>query len=238
MKKILHKANTRGHADHGWLNSYHSFSFATYYNPERMNFGVLRVLNDDMVSGGQGFGTHPHKNMEIISIPLEGDLEHKDSLGNTVVINEGDVQVMSAGTGVYHSEYNKNKDKTVKFLQIWILPNKENVTPRFDQISLRELEKKNEFYQILSPKKEDNGVWIYQDAYFYLGKFDHIKKGSYSLNTKKNGVYIFVIQGSFKVGDQLLEKRDGLGIMEADSFSFEAFPDTEVLLMEVPLTIT
>ena len=149
MKTVVHKADTRGHANHGWLDSHHSFSFSSYYNPERMNFGAIRVLNDDVVAGGQGFGTHPHQNMEIISIPLEGDLEHKDSMGNTVVINQGDVQAMSAGTGIYHSEYNKNTDKEVKFLQIWVIPNQENVTPKFDQISIRDLAKENTFYQIL-----------------------------------------------------------------------------------------
>ena len=169
MNSVIHKAETRGHANHGWLNSHHSFSFANYYNPERMNFGVLRVLNDDQVQKGQGFGTHPHDNMEIISIPLEGDLEHKDSMGNTTVIKEGEIQVMSAGTGIQHSEYNKNLDKDVKFLQIWIFPNQKNVTPRYDQISITELAEDNKFYQILSPNKDDQGVWIHQDAWFNMG---------------------------------------------------------------------
>ena len=171
MKTVIHKAETRGHANHGWLDSHHTFSFANYYDRERMHFGVLRVLNDDIVDAGMGFGTHPHDNMEIVSIPLEGDLEHKDSMGNVTVIKEGDVQVMSAGTGITHSEYNKNKDKEVKFLQIWLFPNKKNVTPRYDQISLRDIAKENEFYQILSPSKEDQGVWIHQDAWFHIGKF-------------------------------------------------------------------
>jgi hypothetical protein len=159
MNQVIHKAASRGNANHGWLNSFHTFSFANYYNPERMSFGVLRVLNDDQVQAGKGFGTHPHDNMEIISIPLEGDLEHKDSMGNVTVIKEGDVQVMSAGTGVTHSEYNKNLDKEVKFLQIWIFPRQKNVEPRYDQVSLREIEKENELYQVLSPNKEDQGVW-------------------------------------------------------------------------------
>ena len=189
MKTVVHKADTRGHANHGWLDSHHSFSFSSYYNPERMNFGAIRVLNDDVVAGGQGFGTHPHQNMEIISIPLEGDLEHKDSMGNTVVINQGDVQAMSAGTGIYHSEYNKNTDKEVKFLQIWVIPNQENVTPKFDQISIRDLAKENTFYQILSPNQEDEGVWIHQDAWFHLGTFDEGKETSYDLKKQGNGVY-------------------------------------------------
>lgn len=160
MNTVIHKAETRGNANHGWLNSNHTFSFANYHNPERMNFGVLRVLNDDRVQAGMGFGTHPHDNMEIISIPLEGDLEHKDSIGNVAVIKEGDVQVLSAGTGITHSEYNKNKDKEVKFLQIWVFPKEKNVSPRYDQISIRDIEKENKFYQVLSPSKEDQGVWI------------------------------------------------------------------------------
>ncbi len=172
METVLHRADTRGNANHGWLHSRHSFSFANYYNPERMNFGVLRVLNDDIVAGGRGFGKHPHSNMEIISIPLSGDLEHKDSMGNATVIKQGDIQVMSAGTGVAHSEYNKNENEEVKFLQIWVIPNKENVTPRYDQIKLSEIQKENSFYQILSPNKDDQGVWIHQNAWFHLGDFE------------------------------------------------------------------
>ena len=171
MKTIIHKADSRGKADHGWLKSHHSFSFANYYNPERMNFGVLRVLNDDRLAAGMGFGAHPHANMEIISIPLEGDLEHKDSMGNTTVIKEGDVQVMSAGTGVQHSEYNHSKTEEVKFLQIWVIPNKQDVEPRYDQVSIRDIQKENEFYQIVSPNEGESGVWVHQDAWFYLGKF-------------------------------------------------------------------
>ncbi|CAG0904228.1 unnamed protein product [Cyprideis torosa] len=182
MNSVIHKAASRGHANHGWLDSYHSFSFANYYNPDRMHFGALRVLNDDRVQAGQGFGTHPHKNMEIISIPLEGDLEHKDSMGNVAVIKEGDVQVMSAGSGITHSEYNKNSDKEVKFLQIWVIPNQENVTPRYDQISIRDIAEENKFYQVLSPNKDDQGVWIHQDAWFHLGKFSKGKSDTYRLN--------------------------------------------------------
>ena len=172
MKTVYHKADTRGFADHGWLKSHHTFSFANYYNPERISFGVLRVLNDDQVASGMGFGTHPHRDMEIISIPLEGDLEHKDSMGTTAVIRNGEIQVMSAGTGVQHSEYNKNKDGLVKFLQIWVIPNKMNVTPRYDQISIKENEKINDFQQILSPNPYDEGVWIHQNAWFNLAKFE------------------------------------------------------------------
>lgn len=178
---VLHKANTRGVADHGWLNSHHSFSFANYYNPDRMHFGALRVLNDDVVAAGMGFGTHPHDNMEIISIPLEGDLEHKDSMGNVAVIKNGDIQVMSAGTGIQHSEYNKNSDRLTKFLQIWLFPNKKNVTPRYDQISLKKEDRKNKLQQILSPNEHDEGVWIHQDAWFHIGHFDKDTGSDYQL---------------------------------------------------------
>ena len=181
MKTVLHPAATRGHANHGWLDSHHTFSFANYYNPDRMNFGVLRVLNDDIVAPSRGFGKHPHDNMEIISIPLSGDLEHKDSMGNTTVIKQGDVQVMSAGTGVFHSEYNKNSDKEVRFLQIWMFPKKKGVTPRYDQITLNGQMKANHFNQILSPDPDDQGVWVHQDAWFHLGDFAVGKTTSYNL---------------------------------------------------------
>jgi redox-sensitive bicupin YhaK (pirin superfamily) len=237
MKTVLHKADTRGHANHGWLNSYHSFSFASYHNPERMHFGVLRVLNDDTVAPGQGFGTHPHDNMEIISIPLEGDLEHKDSMGNLTVIKKGDVQVMSAGTGVYHSEYNKNKDQEVKFLQIWVYPNKKGVTPRYDQISLSDLRKEDEFYQVLSPEEGDKGVWIHQDAWFHLGEFTREISTSYSLKKGDNGIYAFVLEGKVEIAGQKLEPRDGLGIWDTPEIEVKAQPGCRVLLMEVPMKL-
>ncbi|SEM02925.1 hypothetical protein SAMN04488008_10867 [Maribacter orientalis] len=236
MKTILHKSDTRGHADHGWLNSYHSFSFANYHNPERMNFGVLRVLNDDMVAADRGFGTHPHSNMEIISIPLEGDLQHMDDMGNSTVIKSGDVQVMSAGTGVSHSEYNKNKNELVKFLQIWVIPNKRDVTPRYDQISIKNIETKNSLYQILSPNEDDNGVWIHQDAWFHLGEYEPGKMDSYSIKKEGNGVYIFVLHGEIVVNDQVLNKRDGYGIWETDSFTLNTNSAAKVLVIEVPMS--
>jgi len=237
MNSVLHKANTRGHANHGWLDSHHTFSFANYHNPERMHFGVLRVLNDDRVEPGMGFGTHPHDNMEIISIPLEGDLEHKDSMGNVAVIKQGDVQVMSAGTGIFHSEYNKNKNQEVKFLQIWIFPNKKNVTPRYDQISMKEIETKNQFYQILSPNQNDQGVWIHQDAWFSLGNFDKNTSDKYTLNKVGNGVYAFVLDGEVEINGQELGKRDGFGIWDIDEFQFKSLTYSRVLLMEVPMNI-
>ncbi|EAY24957.1 pirin family protein [Microscilla marina] len=235
MNTVLHKADTRGHANHGWLDSHHTFSFANYYNPNRMNFGVLRVLNDDVVSAGRGFGTHPHDNMEIISIPLAGNLEHKDSMGTTSVIKEGDIQVMSAGTGVYHSEYNQNKDEEVRFLQIWVFPNTQNVTPRYDQISLQAIEKHNAFYQILSPNKDDQGVWVHQDAWFNMGKFDKGTKDTYQLNKATNGVYAFVLEGEVTISGQQLSKRDGFGVWNTPQIEVEANKAAKVLLMEVPM---
>ena len=237
MKTILHKASSRGHAQHGWLDSYHSFSFADYHHPDRMNFGALRVLNDDCVAPGNGFGTHPHSNMEIISIPLAGDLEHKDSMGNVAIIREGDVQALSAGTGIHHSEYNKKKDQEVRFLQIWIFPKLKQVAPRYDQISLRSIEKKNQFYQILSPNPADQGVWIHQDAWFHLGKFQNGTGDTYRLKQVGNGVYAFVLEGSIVLGGQVLDKRDGFGLWDADSFEMTAITDSKVLLMEVPMAL-
>jgi redox-sensitive bicupin YhaK (pirin superfamily) len=237
-KYELHKANTRGHANHGWLESYHTFSFANYQNKDRMNFGVLRVLNDDRVNQGMGFGKHPHDNMEIISIPLEGDLEHQDSMGNTTVIKEGDIQVMSAGTGIFHSEYNKNKDQPVKFLQIWIYPNKKNVTPRYDQVTLDLSDRHNKLQQILSPYPDDAGVWIHQDAWFHIGKFDNMHTANYQLKKSGNGVYAFILKGDFTIGGVSLNERDGLGIWDTDSFEITSNSDgAEILLMEVPMQL-
>ena len=233
---ILHKAASRGDVNHGWLHSRHSFSFANYYNPERMHFGVLRVLNDDFVEAGMGFGTHPHDNMEIISIPLEGDLEHKDSMGNIAVIRNGDVQVMSAGTGITHSEYNKNKDKPVKFLQIWVFPNRKNVKPRYDQITLNLADRHNKLQQILSPNADDEGVWIYQDAWFHLGKFDEGFSIDYDIKKSGNGVYVFVLNGDVTIDEIALNERDGLGNWNTEKISIKAnSQDAEILLMEVPM---
>lgn len=237
MNTVIHKANTRGDANHGWLKSKHTFSFANYYNPERMNFGVLRVLNDDIVAAGNGFGTHPHVNMEIVSIPLAGNLEHKDSMGNVAVIKEGDVQAMSAGTGVTHSEYNQSKEKQVKFLQIWIFPNKKNVTPRYDQVSIKDIKKENEFYQIVSPNKGEAGVWINQDAWFHLGDLKKGKTDTYSIKKKENGVYAFILKGDATINGQKLNERDGFGIWDIDKLHVTADSDSEILLMEVPMKL-
>ena len=234
---VLHKAETRGHANHGWLDSHHTFSFANYYNPDRMHFGVLRVLNDDVVSGGMGFGRHPHDNMEIISIPLEGDLEHQDSMGNTTVIRNGDIQVMSAGTGIQHSEKNKNQDKKVKFLQIWVFPNKRNVSPRYDQLTLKAEDRHNKLQQVLSPNVDDEGVWIHQDAWFHLGTLDKGNKQNYQIRKKGNGVYAFIISGEVTIAGQPLAARDGLGLWDIDQIDIVADSNTEILLMEVPMAV-
>ena len=235
MNKVFFSADTRGHADHGWLNANYSFSFGNYFNRDRMNFGALRVLNDDTISPGKGFGYHPHENMEIITIPLKGDLEHKDSMGNLGIINEGEIQVMSAGSGIFHSEFNKNSDKSINLLQLWILPKRENVEPRYDQCSIQGLRKLNSFYMVLSPHPEDNVMWIHQDAWFHLGDFDKVTSIDYELKRKGNGVYIFVIEGNFNVSNQKLNKRDALGVWDTDVISFKAQPNSRVLLVEVPM---
>ncbi|MFN4122052.1 MAG: pirin family protein [Flavobacteriales bacterium] len=237
MKTILHKASTRGHANHGWLNSYHTFSFANYYNPDRMRFGAIRVLNDDTIAGGTGFGTHPHDNMEIISIPLEGALEHKDSMGNSAVIRYGEIQVMSAGTGITHSEYNHFKDRPGKFLQIWLFPNKRNVKPRYDQLALDPAERKNKWQQVLSPNPDDAGVWIHQDAWINMTILDKGKSLDYAIQRNGNGMYFFVIKGSINVDGQLLEARDGFGVMDTEKVRVTANENAEVLLMDVPMQI-
>ena len=235
---VLHKADTRGHADHGWLNAYHSFSFASWYNPDRVQFGTLRVLNDDTVAAGMGFGTHPHDNMEIITIPLEGDLAHKDSMGNTEVIKNGDVQVMSAGTGIQHSEFNPNDNQRTKLLQIWVFPNKKNVEPRYQQITLNPEDRNNKLQQILSPNADDAGVWIHQDAWFNLGKFDKAISTTYALKKEGNGVYAFVLSGTITVNGQELTNRDGLGITDFETLEIKAMTDAEFLLMEIPMEMS
>ena len=235
MKTVLHKSESRGFVDHGWLLSYHSFSFASYYNPERMHFGALRVLNDDTIAPGRGFGTHPHDNMEIISIPLEGDLEHRDSMGNVARIRKGEIQVMSAGTGVTHSEYNPDTDRQGKFLQIWIFPREKDVQPRYDQISLEDIKQDNELYQVLSPSEDDQGVWIHQDAWFYMGEFTGDISTTYRLKKEDNGIYAFILEGEMEIAGQLLSSRDGLGIREAAEIQLSANAGSRVLLMELPM---
>lgn len=234
MKTIYHKASTRGHANHGWLDSHHTFSFAGYNNPERMHFGAIRVLNDDIVTGGNGFGMHPHRDMEIISIPLEGTLEHEDSMGNKGIIQQGEIQVMTAGTGVMHSEKNASQEELVKFLQIWLFPRTQGLEPRYDQVHIGT----EVFQQILSPNQGEEGAWIHQDAWFYLVKPEEDYTKTYTLNKPTNGAYIFVIEGSAKAAGQVLEKRDGFGISETDSFELEVQKDSTVLIMDVPMELS
>jgi redox-sensitive bicupin YhaK (pirin superfamily) len=237
-KTVLHKADTRGHAKHGWLDTWHTFSFANYYNPDRISFGTLRVLNDDTIEAGMGFSTHPHDNMEIITIPLEGDLEHKDSMGNGSVIRYGDIQVMSAGTGIFHSEFNHNHNHRVKLLQIWVFPDQKNVTPRYDQMTLHAEDRHNTLQQVLSPNADDAGVWIYQKAWFHLARFDKGFQTVYQMKVKNNGLYVFIISGDVTVNDQSLKPRDGFGLWEVDQVTVRADSEAEFLLMEVPMIIT
>ncbi len=237
MKTILHKADTRGMSNHFWLKSAHTFSFANYYDRERINFGVLRVLNDDYVIGGEGFGTHPHRDMEIVSIPLSGTLEHKDSMGNGGLIHKGEIQVMSAGTGVAHSEYNADQKDPVKFLQIWLFPRELDLTPRYDQVCLKDILKDNTFSQILSPNPEDQGAWIHQDAWFNWAKWDAGHEEEYSMKKLGNGAYVFLVSGKIQVGEQILEARDGYGVYELNSINIKALEDSEFLLMDVPMDL-
>ena len=237
MKTIYHAADSRGDANHGWLKSKHTFSFANYHNPERMGFGALRVINDDFVIAGQGFGKHSHRDMEIISIPLSGKLGHGDNIGNNGIIETGEIQVMSAGTGITHSEMNADDHEAVSFLQIWVIPNKMNAEPRYQQIRMDELMKPNAFNQILSPNSDDAGVWIHQDAWFSMGEFDKGVTQTYQLNNPNNGVYIFVISGKVVVNGNILATRDGLGVWDTKHFTMEVKEAAKVLLMEVPLSL-
>ncbi|MEO8171994.1 MAG: pirin family protein [Sediminibacterium sp.] len=236
MKTILHKANTRGHANHGWLNSYHSFSFAEYNNPERHNFGALRVLNDDTVAKGMGFGKHPHENMEIVSIPLSGDLHHKDSTGRDEIIRQNDVQIMSAGSGIAHSETNANHDRDVKFLQLWVFPKERNIEPRYEQKTFKPGERQDKIATVVAPD-DTNAVWINQDAWFSLGNFSKDFSTTYSLHNETNGVYAFILTGNVTINEQALEARDGFGVWETGSINIKADSDAEILLVEVPMQI-
>jgi hypothetical protein len=236
MKTIYHAADSRGNANHGWLKSKHTFSFANYHDPERMGFGALRVINDDFVIGGQGFGKHSHRDMEIISIPLSGKLGHGDNIGNNGIIETGEIQVMSAGTGITHSEMNGDDKEEVKFLQIWVIPNKMNVEPRYQQVRMDDILKPNEFNQVLSPNADDAGVWIHQDAWFSMGDFDKGVTQTYQLKDPNNGVYVFVISGKVVVNGNTLDTRDGLGVWDTKNFTMDVIDDAKVLLMEVPMS--
>ncbi len=235
---VLHKAGTRGHADHGWLNAHHTFSFANYYDPDRMHFGVLRVLNDDVIAAGRGFSTHPHDNMEIVTIPLSGAVAHKDSMGNSGTVSAGEVQVMSAGTGITHSEMNHYRDKDLRLLQIWMFPRERNVTPRYAQMILDPKAGENAFQQVLSPDPDDAGVWVHQDAWFHLGRFDGARSVDYHVKRKGNGVYAFLIEGTATINGQPLELRDGLGVWDVDALAITTgMNGARILLMDVPMEL-
>lgn len=235
MARFLDTSSTRGKADYGWLHSRHTFSFADYHNPERMGFGLLRVINDDVVAPSAGFGTHPHKNMEIISIPLAGSLKHQDSMGNKHVIHAGEIQVMSAGTGITHSEYNNSDVEKVNFLQIWVIPKETDIEPRYDQRKLDTKEFYNNFNLIVAPMGSKNVVNINQDTYFSLAKIDASKRVDYKKYDINNGVYFFVINGKISIGPQELSKRDGLGITEEDNLTLDVHEKSEILCIEVPM---
>ncbi len=236
MNSELYLAKDRGHANHGWLNSYHSFSFGGYHNPNKVHFGALRVLNDDTVNGGMGFGKHPHENMEIISIPLEGKLEHQDSMGNKTIISKGEVQILSAGTGIFHSEKNHDHNMPVKFLQIWVFPDRKNIEPRYDQKAFLEEGRKNSFQTIVSPLgTNDEGIKINQNAWFSLIDLKSKENNTYVLKNPHNGVFVFVISGEVVIDSKILNSRDALGIKNLDSFEIQANLNSEVLLMEIPM---
>ncbi|MDR1005578.1 MAG: pirin family protein [Bacteroidales bacterium] len=236
MKSTLIKAETRGHANHGWLDTHHTFSFADYYDPNRIHFGALRVLNDDIVIGGEGFGKHPHDNMEIITIPLEGGVRHGDSMGNDGVIRAGEVQVMSAGKGVIHSEYNADKDQSVNFFQIWIYPNQKDVPPRYEQKTMDFLSHRNKLSEIVSPKETPHGLWIYQNAWLNIGAFDAEKTFEYALHDKQNGIFLMNIEGSFEAEGFRLDKRDGLCLSDIEKTTIKALSnDSRILIIEVPM---
>ena len=235
MKTILHKADTRGRANHGWLDSYHTFSFAGYHEPARVHFGMLRVLNDDIVKGGRGFGQHPHDNMEIISIPLKGSLEHGDNTGGHGIIQSGEVQIMSAGSGLEHSEKNASAQEEVNFLQIWVFPKERNITPRYDQKAFSAEDRQNKFQTVVSPEKNSGGLWINQDAWFHLGNLQKNSATEYAVKKTGNGVYAFIIEGDVTINGQKLNKRDGFGVWDTDRITITAENDAEVLLIEVPM---
>ncbi|TDD75220.1 pirin family protein [Flavobacterium caseinilyticum] len=237
MTTQLFESNTRGKADFGWLKANFSFSFGNYFNPERQQFGMLRVLNDDTIAGGSGFGTHAHANMEIITIPLEGGLMHRDSMGNEGVIGFGEVQVMSAGSGVEHSEMNASQKDPAKTLQLWVFPDTENVTPRYDQKSFDIEDQINTFVNIVSPndKNDGNALWVYQKTYFYLGIFDSKITTNYKVKIPKNGVYLFLIEGEIEVDNQILKARDAMGITDFNEFEIKIITKSKILLVEVPM---
>ena len=235
MKITIHRADSRGYADHGWLKATHTFSFASYYDPSRIRFGLLRVLNDDVVEPGMGFGTHPHDNMEIVTIPIEGELAHKDSMGHEEVIRPGEVQNMSAGRGITHSEYNASREKQVNLLQIWVFPKEKDIEPRYDQKVFSDEGKRNKFRVVVSPVKSNDTLWINQDSVFALARISKGNEVKYERMFKDNGVYLFVIDGSVNVWCETLGKRDGAGLEGSEEIGVKANEDSYVLAIEVPM---
>ncbi|MDP1623047.1 MAG: pirin family protein [Bacteroidales bacterium] len=234
MKSIHHLSGSRGHSNYGWLDTHYTFSFANYYDPERVHFGMLRVLNDDLIGGGGGFDLHPHDNMEIVTIVLEGDLEHKDNMGHTMVIRPGEVQVMSAGTGILHSEYNKSPDHPVQLLQIWVFPGKKNITPRYDQKAFDPAARRNRWQVLVSPDAPGS-LRLNQQTWFSRITLDESRTTGYTLHDERHGAYIFILDGQTEVEGFPLEKRDGLGLSDVPSFSLKALKKSEILVIEVPM---
>ncbi len=235
MKIILHPAIERGHAHHGWLDAHHYFSFANWYHPQKNNFGALRVLNDDKIEAGMGFGTHPHDNMEIVTIPLRGAVAHNDSMGNSGVIKVGDVQIMSAGTGVYHSEFNASKTEVLELFQLWIFPKVRDIIPRYEQKSFPLEFSHNSFSMLVSPTNEDDSIWINQDAFFSIGTFDENQTLEYVVRMKGNGAFILLIDGCVSIAEQLLERRDAIGVWDTEKITLETKKHSKILVVEVPM---
>lgn len=235
MQQEFHAASTRGFADHGWLKAKHSFSFASWFNRYRMHFGALRVLNDDIVAPGMGFGKHPHDNMEIITIPLKGSLKHEDSMGFSEVVHAGEVQVMSAGTGIYHSEFNASQTEEINLFQLWIFPNQQEVTPRYQQLGYNNLDMKDAFLQLVSPNPDDEGLWIHQTAWIHMIDMSPNTTQTYSLKHPGNGVYLMNIEGEKVIAEQTLGSRDALGVWETNSVKIQASEQGRLLLIEVPM---
>lgn len=239
MKTVLHKSGDRGHVNHGWLNARHSFSFASFYDPSKVHFGLLRVLNDDIIAPGTGFGRHPHDNMEIVTIPLEGSLRHQDSTGGQGVIRKGEVQIMSAGKGIFHSEYNASQDEALNLFQVWVFPKKKNIEPRYDQRMFEKEKRMNRFCTVVSPDEADastdGALWINQDAFFSLGAFDTETSLNYRMHRPGNGVYLMVVEGELEAGGQKLGRRDAIGIWDAEEIGLKIGAGAELLAIEVPM---
>jgi len=235
MKKRIFRSEDRGSADHGWLKAKHSFSFANYYDPEKIHFGKLRVLNDDIVKPKMGFGKHPHDNMEIVTIPLKGELAHEDSTGNKEVIRQNEIQIMSAGSGLTHSEFNNSDSEDVNLLQIWVLPKVKDIEPRYDQKIFEPADRQNKIHTIVSPEKNENTLWINQNAYFSLSESDKDIDLKYDIKYNGNGVYVFIIDGKVKIDGDILDKRDAVGIEDTDSFEINVIEDSKILFIEIPM---